>query len=465
MSLAKNPRSYMGVAANQPPELIKAQVAPDTADVSYVLGTIWIDEPNLDVYQLAGFSAGAAQWTILGVDPAAATDVPHGGTGLVTITDHGVMVGSGVAAVTPLSVGSTGEVLIGSTGADPAFGALGVNSGLTIHGVLLGETNSAIVATTAGSNGQLLVGSTAADPVFATVSSSDSSVEFTTGAGTLSLQVASATESQAGAGEISTDAEAEANSVSTNKFLVPSNLAALKAASNSTFTQSPILQSNLTTGAAPTGATGDVNLMAFQDGEIMEQFILGAGQTIIAPRMSAAGLLVSLDLADNEGAEYNWGARAGAKNTFTIGTSPAFYLEWAFTLADVTGADPVMIGFRKVEANNATFASYTDFASIGVSETDNSASISLKTNLNSGGVTTTDTTDAWTDGQKHTLRVNVTTAGVVTYLIDGVAPSATAAYTFTNALAVMPFIHWVQAAGTTSALHIHSLKCGFQDWN
>jgi hypothetical protein len=47
--------------------------------------------------------------------------VAHGGTGLATITDHGIMVGSGVGAVTPLAVGATNEILIGNTGADPTW--------------------------------------------------------------------------------------------------------------------------------------------------------------------------------------------------------------------------------------------------------------------------------------------------------------------------------------------------------
>jgi hypothetical protein len=49
---------------------------------------------------------------------------------------------------------------------------------------------SGVLATAAGTNGQALIGSTGAAPVFATLTSSDSSVTFTTGAGTLSLQVA-----------------------------------------------------------------------------------------------------------------------------------------------------------------------------------------------------------------------------------------------------------------------------------
>jgi len=47
--------------------------------------------------------------------------VSKGGTGIATITDHGVMLGSGTAAVTPTAVGTTGDVLTGNSGADPTF--------------------------------------------------------------------------------------------------------------------------------------------------------------------------------------------------------------------------------------------------------------------------------------------------------------------------------------------------------
>jgi len=64
----------------------------------------------------------------------------------------------------------------------------------TLHGVSVGAgTTGALAWTAAGTNGQVLVGSSAADPVFSTLTSSDSSVSFTTGAGTLSLQVAGGT--------------------------------------------------------------------------------------------------------------------------------------------------------------------------------------------------------------------------------------------------------------------------------
>ena len=48
--------------------------------------------------------------------------VSDGGTGATTLADHGVLVGSGTSAITTLSVGSTGELLVGASTADPAFG-------------------------------------------------------------------------------------------------------------------------------------------------------------------------------------------------------------------------------------------------------------------------------------------------------------------------------------------------------
>jgi hypothetical protein len=57
--------------------------------------------------------------------------VAFGGTGLATITAHSVMVGEGTSAVTPITVGTNGQVIIGATGADPAFATI-TSSGGTI---------------------------------------------------------------------------------------------------------------------------------------------------------------------------------------------------------------------------------------------------------------------------------------------------------------------------------------------
>ena len=65
--------------------------------------------------------------------------VPFGGTGLATITDHGILIGSGAGAVTPLGVATNGQIPIGSTNNDPVLAAI------------LGTANQVTVTLGAGS--------------------------------------------------------------------------------------------------------------------------------------------------------------------------------------------------------------------------------------------------------------------------------------------------------------------------
>lgn len=48
-------------------------------------------------------------------------DVADGGTGSTTLTDNGVLVGSGTSAITPITVGTTGQLLRGVASSDPIF--------------------------------------------------------------------------------------------------------------------------------------------------------------------------------------------------------------------------------------------------------------------------------------------------------------------------------------------------------
>ncbi|MDD3371514.1 MAG: hypothetical protein PHE27_06795, partial [Alphaproteobacteria bacterium] len=66
-----------------------------------------------------GFSiaSGSGEWT------GATITVPYGGTGLTSLTQHGVLIGNGTSAINVTAAGSTGTVFQGVTGADPAFSA------------------------------------------------------------------------------------------------------------------------------------------------------------------------------------------------------------------------------------------------------------------------------------------------------------------------------------------------------
>jgi hypothetical protein len=58
--------------------------------------------------------------------------VANGGTGATTLTDGGVLLGSGTGAITALGQATNGQLLIGSTGADPVLATLTDGTGITI---------------------------------------------------------------------------------------------------------------------------------------------------------------------------------------------------------------------------------------------------------------------------------------------------------------------------------------------
>ena len=61
-------------------------------------------------------------WATAG--PSLPVSVANGGTGDSSLTAHGVLVGEGTSPVTALAVGTTNQVLVGASGADPAFATI-----------------------------------------------------------------------------------------------------------------------------------------------------------------------------------------------------------------------------------------------------------------------------------------------------------------------------------------------------
>ena len=62
------------------------------------------------------FSGSGTTQTLTGT-----LSVGHGGTGASTLTAHGVLIGQGTSPVIATTPGTNGQVLVGSTGANPAF--------------------------------------------------------------------------------------------------------------------------------------------------------------------------------------------------------------------------------------------------------------------------------------------------------------------------------------------------------
>ena len=107
---------------------------------------------------------------------SSALEVGSGGTGLATLNDHYVLLGSGTGAITPITPSTSGYILTSNgTGADPSFqiaawnvasGGTGATS-LTDHYVLIGSGTGAITPVTPGTSGLVLTSNgTGSDPSF-----------------------------------------------------------------------------------------------------------------------------------------------------------------------------------------------------------------------------------------------------------------------------------------------------------
>ena len=220
--------------------------------------------------------------------------------------------------------------------------------------------------------------------------------------------------------------------------------------------QNSMVNSAVNTGGVATGATGDINNVMLQTGVNLNAFVIGAGQTILQPVMTANGLEIGGDQTVAEGYEYNL-----PYHQYTIGTSAAFFFELGLYINDRDAASPFVFGFRKTEANNAVMANYTDYATIGMNAGTSVANIVTLTELNSAGQTATDSGTAWGgDGATNTLTVYVSAAGVVTYAING-TPYAGPGFTFDGTDVVIPFIRCEQSA-TPSDVAITSIRIGYQ---
>jgi hypothetical protein len=75
-------------------------------------------------------------------------DVAEGGTGASTLTDHGIVLGSGTGAVTVTAVGTNNQVLIGQSGADPIWTTnVDLPGTLDVTGVATFDSNVGITGT------------------------------------------------------------------------------------------------------------------------------------------------------------------------------------------------------------------------------------------------------------------------------------------------------------------------------
>lgn len=167
-----------------------------------------------------------------------------------------------------------------------------------------------------------------------------------------------------------------------------------------------------------------------------------------------------------QGAEYVPGGNDnGSPVAFTVGTH-AFFMKATITIADVSGAD-VHIGFRKVQAFQATFTDYTDYAAVMYDGTASTAAGTTKTatDNDNAGETLTNMSLATADGDVLTCEITVDLGGNVRYKFNGAQDSDAVAFAFDSTDVVVPFIRYINTADVAGAIHLRELVIGLSDAN
>jgi hypothetical protein len=99
-----NPLAYQGVKAQNPPNLVLAQRAPNAQDISHDLGSFWLNEATDTMYVLVDISAGAATWDALGGGGAGIDTIngvaPAGGNFTLAGTADQITATNGASTVT-----------------------------------------------------------------------------------------------------------------------------------------------------------------------------------------------------------------------------------------------------------------------------------------------------------------------------------------------------------------------------
>ena len=215
-------------------------------------------------------------------------------------------------------------------------------------------------------------------------------------------------------------------------------------------------------GGAAAGAGAEVDVI-ITNKNAFEMFNI-VGNTNIGPKLDGAfGWNLAPDATNTHAVEYDTGITPQNPFTFLIdqtgNTTPAFFLKAVFQSSGVLGCN-ILIGFRAISARNATLANYTDFAVL------NSLAgiINTQTQIATGGVVTTNTTNFTVNATTFEMKVNVDAFGKVTYEFNGAPPIVLPAtqYQFANGLTVMPFMRITQNAVSTTTASGNWFECGFQ---
>jgi hypothetical protein len=197
-------------------------------------------------------------------------------------------------------------------------------------------------------------------------------------------------------------------------------------------------------GTIYTGAAGEE--LGFHSGRAAYEIHQAAVATpaVVAPYQSADGLELK-PVAAADALEISNGITANSKAAHVIGSLLAtddkeIYFKAKIKIDDISDVTELSMGWRKAEAYQAAVDDYDELASFNIGQ-DGDGQIEIHTILNGAATSETDTTETdWGDGDEKTLEIRIKNNGSCTFLIDGAAPTVTAAFTFDAGEVVVPFI-------------------------
>jgi len=180
------------------------------------------------------------------------------------------------------------------------------------------------------------------------------------------------------------------------------------------------------------------------------------------PAADAAGLDLSLDQTNAEGVNYIPGGLLGpwlttVKRDIGDPIPRGTFIRWKGILEDVSGVAELAIGFRKNEAVQAAFDDYADAAALNVLAGD----IKRETIVGGAATVTVDTVLNWADTETHEILVICHGNGKVEFFVDGLTAPSGAAYQFTEDLAVVPFIYFLQGSDISGKVNTKEFEVGF----
>jgi hypothetical protein len=102
-------------------------------------GQLWVGSTGANPVSATPTSSGSSLTITTGAgslnfDITAPVSVANGGTGATSLTAHGILIGEGASAITPIVL-TAGQVLIGTTASDPVGATLTAGTGISITSV------------------------------------------------------------------------------------------------------------------------------------------------------------------------------------------------------------------------------------------------------------------------------------------------------------------------------------------